>query len=70
MTLVSFDPFSERVQLSCTAIVAGEEVQVSMTVVGPVWDDPEPRKLIEQQLRRALMDKILEKWTPKIRVRR
>lgn len=70
MTPVSFDPFGERVQLSCTATVAGEEIQVSMMVAAPVFEDPECLKLIQKQIRQALMDKILEKWTPVIKVRR
>lgn len=63
------DPLA-RVRLSCKATVAGEELEVSLVVVQPVYDDPEARKLVEKQLRLALMDKILEKWAPVIRVRR
>lgn len=68
MTPVDFDPFGGRVMLSCKATVAGEEIQVSMYVAAPVYEDPEARKLVMKQLRFGLMEKILEKWTPVIRV--
>jgi hypothetical protein len=64
------DPLTGRVRLSCKAVVAGEKCEVSLIVAAPVYDDPISRDLVSQQLRRALMDKILEKWTPVIHVQR
>lgn len=60
--------YGNQLRLSCKAVVAGEELEVSMSVAEPVYDDPEARKLVEKQLRLALMDKILEKWTPVVKV--
>lgn len=62
--------FGPQLRLSCKAVVAGEELEVSMSVAEPVYQDPGARELIKQRLRRELMSKILEKWTPVIRVQR
>ena len=56
--------------LYCRATVGGQEVVVQQSVAEPVYDDPVARRAIEDHLRYRLMQKILEKWTPKIHVRR
>lgn len=67
---MTYDHFERQVRLSCRATVGGEQLEISATVVEAVYEDPVTREFIEKQLRMALMNKILEKWTPKIHVQR
>ena len=60
--------FTEQVVLSCRATVGGENVEVRISMVRAAYDDPGVREVVENQLRQALMQKILGKWTPKIHV--
>ena len=62
--------FMRKVTLECRAEVGGEVVVVRVEMVEAVYDEPAVRKAIEENLRIALMVKILEKWTPKIHVHR
>jgi len=62
--------FSGQVHLSCKAVVGGRELVVQQSVAQPVYDDPDARRAVEHHMRYQLMMKILEHWTPKIRVRR
>lgn len=64
------DDFNEVVELTVTAEVGGETIICSTHCLAGVYRDQEARKVIEQQLRSILMHKILEKWTPVIKVRR
>jgi hypothetical protein len=58
----------DQVRLSCKVTIGGREQELSQVVAAAAYDDPEARKLIEKQFRRELMEKILEDWTPVIRV--
>jgi hypothetical protein len=62
--------FNRQVRLTCTAKVGGERVSVQTYCLEAVYNEPDAKKAINTQVRRALMDKILEKWTPKITVER
>ena len=62
--------FDRPVYLDITVRVGTERIQVSQTVLQGVYDDPEARKVIEAGLRYQLMVKILERWTPVIKVNR
>ena len=64
------EQFNRPVDLTITAKVGTERLQVKQTVLQGVYDDPEARKAIEAELRYRLMVKILEKWTPVIKVNR
>lgn len=64
------DEFFHKVHLECRAEVGGEIVSVSLELVEAAYDDPVARKHIEGSLRQALIQKIMEKCPPKIRVRR
>jgi len=63
-------PFGRQVYMSCSAMVGGRELRVEQLVVEEVYDDLAARKAVEAHLRHQLMMKILERWTPKIKVRR
>ena len=62
--------FTNQVVLSCRAEVGGEKLEVRVACVEAAYNDPVAREHIEASLRDALMRKILEKWTPVIRVTR
>lgn len=64
------EQFNQVVELTVTARVGDETVFCTQRVLAGVWDDPDARKAVEAQLRYQLMVRILEKWTPKIHVRR
>lgn len=56
------------VTLSCEATIGGEKVRVTRDLMGVVADDPEALKHIKQGLRVRLMHKILEYWTPVVKM--
>jgi hypothetical protein len=62
--------FNQMVELTCKARVGREEVAVRQVCLAGVYRDPDARQAIEAQLRYQLMVAILEKWKPKIQVRR
>ena len=62
--------FTNQVELSIEVTVGGERLHVQTSVLEAVYNHPDTRALIEKSLRDALMRKILEKWTPVIKVRR
>lgn len=63
------NPF-DAVEMSCTAEIGGQRVEVIQVIPEAAYQDPSLRKVVEEALRQKLMLAILEKWTPKIRVRR
>lgn len=56
------------VTLTCEAKVGDEKVQVTQDLLGVVADDAEALKHIKQGLRVRLMYKILEHWTPVVKM--
>ena len=68
--LVAEEEFNQTVHLQIRARVAGTHLSVQKTVLQGVYNDPEARKAIEAELRYRFMVKILERWTPVIRVHR
>jgi len=58
------------VELSCKATIGGETVSVRQMIMAEVYDDPETRKAAEHAVRQQLMLGLLDKFKPKIRVRR
>lgn len=66
MTLIPDD----TVVLSCKARIGNEQILVQDRVLKIIYDDPDARKLWEERLRRTLVDAILEKWTPVVKVNR
>lgn len=62
--------FPGHVMLRCTATVQGERIEVRTTVDAAAYEAPELREMLREQIRRKLMEAILEKWTPVIEVRR
>lgn len=61
--------FTNKVLLRCEAKVGGEQLVVQQEVVQAVYDSSADfRKMVHKALREALMYKILEKWTPKIKI--
>ena len=61
--------FRDRVELSCRATIGGETVSVRQLIPTAVYDDEVAREVVEQALRQ-LMLALLDKFKPKIRVRR
>jgi hypothetical protein len=61
---------SDTVELSCKATIGGETVYVRQLVPAAAYDDPEAREVIEQGVRQQLMLSLLDKFKPKIIVRR
>lgn len=66
----SFNNPFQQVEMSCQAEVAGEIIQVRQVLPANAYDDPALREVVETALRQKLMLAIMEKWTPKIKVRR
>ena len=64
------DAFLRKVALECRAEVGGEVVSVSVELVEAAYNDPVARAYIEGSLRLSLIEKIVEKYPPKIHVRR
>lgn len=62
--------FERQVELYIEVTVGGERLFVQTRCVEAVYNDPAAREQIERMIRSSLMDRILEKWTPVIRVRR
>lgn len=60
----------DMVVISCKAKVGDEQVLVQDRMLEVVWNDPAAREAAEKFLRRKLMDAVLEKWTPVIKVSR
>lgn len=58
------------VTISCKARIGSQEVTVRDQMLEVVYRDPVARLAAETFLRRKLMDAILEKWTPVIKVQR
>lgn len=58
----------DTITLSCQARVAGEVVRVSVSVVRAAYANEGFRDAVRENLRMELMRKILERWTPVIRV--
>jgi len=56
--------------MCCEAKVGGETLWVESSVPEDILQDSEAMKHIEHSLRMHLMEKILERWSPVIRVRR
>lgn len=63
------NPF-QQVEMSCQAEVAGEIIQVRQVLPEEAYRDRALREVVETALRQKLMLAILEKWTPKVKVRR
>lgn len=69
MTDPSLYPEFRQVTLRAKAKVGGEQLFVQMQVAETAWTaSPDLREMCQKQLRSALMDKILEKWSPVITV--
>lgn len=66
----SFNNPFDVVEMSCTAEVAGEKITVRQMLPANAYDDRSLREVVETALRQKLMLAIMEKWTPKITVRR
>ena len=62
--------FTNRITLTCSAAVGGERLFVQTQIVEAVYNEPNARKAVEESLRRTMMEKILERWTPVIKVER
>jgi hypothetical protein len=63
------DRFSRQVTLRAKAKVGDEQLYVEMKVNEAAWtESPDLRKICQKSLRDALMQKILEKWSPVITV--
>lgn len=69
MSLLGAGDF-DIVRLRCECRINGELLYAEQTVAAPVWDDPEARKAVEEMIRQRLMMAVLDKWKPKIQVRR
>jgi hypothetical protein len=67
---LEINPSFRRVQMCCEAKVGGETLWVESSVPEDILQDSEAMKHIEHSLRMHLMEKILERWSPVIRVRR
>lgn len=63
------DEFNRVVELTAEAEAGGRRFYVQQRVLAGVYADPVARKAIDHNLRAALLQKILEHWTPVIRVR-
>lgn len=63
------DPLLSTVHLSCKATVGDQEVTSQMSVSRAVWDDPAARQAIKEGLRFKLVEEILKKWSPVVKVR-
>lgn len=61
--------FNRVVELTVSATVGGEAIQCQQRVLAEVWNDPDARKAIEENMRFKLVMEILRKWTPVIKVR-
>ena len=64
------DEFFRKVALECRATVGGEVIFVRIELVEAAYNDPVAREHVEASIRHALLEKILEKCPPKIRVHR
>ena len=62
--------FTNRITLTCTAKVGGDTLFAQTQIVEAVYNEPNARKAVEESLRRTMMEKILERWTPVIKVER
>jgi hypothetical protein len=63
-------PFGDRVELTATARVNGEEVQVKLSVDPFAWTETDAREHIVREVQFKLLEKILEKAPPRIDIRR
>lgn len=64
------DPF-ERVLLTAEAKVGGENLVVKLFIDALTYDQDEDfKEHIHDQVRRSLMDQILKRWSPVVRVHR
>lgn len=61
--------FNRVVELTVSATVGGEVIQCRQRVLAEVWNDPDARKAVEENMRFKLVMEILRKWTPVIKVR-
>ena len=62
--------FNRKILLRCEAKVGGETVYAQIEVVEAVYNDSGAREAITRDLRRRLMDAILDKWSPVVKVKR
>lgn len=67
MTLVN--PF-EMVRMRCECRINGELLYAEQAVPAVVYDDPDGRGAVEEAVRQRLMMAILDRWKPKIQIRR
>lgn len=58
------------VELTCEARVGDERICASQVVMQAVYDDPDARQAVEAAVRYKLVAAILDRWKPKIQVRR
>lgn len=69
MSLVN-PPEFRQVELTCECRINGERLYTTQVVLEMVYNDPVARKAVEEMIRQRLMMGILDKWKPKIQVRR
>lgn len=62
------DPF-ETVTVYCEANVAGESVIVRHAIPKVAAEDPELMAVLRDSLRHRLVDAILDRWKPVVRIR-
>lgn len=62
--------FRNMVELSCRATIGGETISVRQQVHAAVYEDAVAREAVEQALRQQLMLSLLDRFKPKISVRR
>lgn len=69
MSLLGAGDF-EIVRLRCECRINGELLYAEQTIPAVVYDDPQAREAVQEAIRRRLMMAVLDKWKPKIQVRR
>lgn len=69
MSLLGAGDF-EIVRLRCECRVNGELLYAEQAIPAVVYDDPQAREAVQEAIRRRLMTAVLDKWKPKIQVRR
>jgi hypothetical protein len=62
--------FPGDIEVYCTARVGDQELIRRQMLPRAVWEDPAAREVIEKALRYRLVEEILRKWTPVVKVRR
>lgn len=59
-----------EIEISCECRVNGERLYALQTVPEAVWRDSEAREAIIEAVRQRLMMAVLDRWKPKVQVRR